>query len=162
MPISVVRADYGNAEHAKAIEAMLLEYSMHPMGGGEAIPADKLSIVVSELAKRPFAFSVLAFADDGRVAGLANCIEGFSTFAAAALVNIHDLAVSKDFMKQGVSQMLMAKVEEEARARGAVKLTLEVLEGNGPAQGSYRKFGFAPYELDAAMGKALFWQKKIA
>jgi|OM-RGC.v1.030237040 hypothetical protein len=102
MAITTVIADYGNAKHKEAIEAMLvrvpvsphaigcpqtawsshsaprsrqLEYSLHPMGGGEAIDSEKLSRVVGELAKRPYAFSVLAFGEDGRVAGFANCLE---------------------------------------------------------------------------------------
>eukprot|EP00961_Rhodomonas_salina_P294130 3934304-Rhodomonas_salina.1 len=82
------------------------------------------------------------------------------------LVNIHDCAVTKDFRGkvatlQGVGQLLLEGVEKEAKTRGAGKLTLEVLENNKPAIGSYRKFWFAPYELDPAMGKAEFWQKVI-
>ena len=41
-------------------------------------------------------------------------------------------------------------------------MTLEVLEGNEIAQHAYRSFGFAGYELDPRMGKAMFWQKKLA
>ncbi|PWQ99633.1 GNAT family N-acetyltransferase [Leucothrix arctica] len=44
--------------------------------------------------------------------------------------------------------LTIPKVEEQARAKGCDKVTLEVLEGNKAAQGSYRKFGFEGYELD--------------
>ena len=50
----------------------------------------------------------------------------------------------------------------EARARGAVKLTLEVLSGNRAAQALYASRGFAGYTLDPAAGHALFWQKALA
>jgi hypothetical protein len=40
--------------------------------------------------------------------------------------------------------------------------SLEVLEGNKSAQAAYKASGFDGYELDPKMGKALFWQKKLA
>ena len=44
---------------------------------------------------------------------------------------------------------------------GCCKLTLEVLEGNAIAQAAYKACGYAGYELDPKMGKAMFWQKKL-
>jgi ribosomal protein S18 acetylase RimI-like enzyme len=61
----------------------------------------------------------------------------------------------------GISQKMLAKVEEIARQRGCCKITLEVLEGNEAAKGAYRKLGFADYQLDPEMGRALFWQKAL-
>jgi len=49
--------------------------------------------------------------------------------------------------------------EALAIARGACKLTLEVLQGNVGADRLYRRLGFANYELDPAMGQAQFMQK---
>ncbi|TXT35398.1 MAG: GCN5-like protein N-acetyltransferase, partial [Comamonadaceae bacterium] len=46
-----------------------------------------------------------------------------------------------------------------ARARGACKLTLEVLAGNVSAQKLYRRVGFGNYQLDPNMGDAQFMQK---
>jgi len=56
---------------------------------------------------------------------------------------------------------LLTKVEERAREKGCCKITLEVLEGNQVAQNAYKKLGYEDFELDPAMGKALFWQKLI-
>ena len=56
---------------------------------------------------------------------------------------------------------MLGKVELLARDRGCCKLTLEVLEGNAVARSAYEKFGFTGYELDPAMGKAHFWEKKL-
>ena len=91
-----------------------------------------------------------------------NCFEGFSTFAAKPLVNIHDLAVSQNFRGMGISQLLLNKVEEVAREKGCCKVTLEVLSGNQTAINSYQKFGFRQYELDPEKGQAQFWEKKLA
>jgi hypothetical protein len=40
-------------------------------------------------------------------------------------------------------------------------MTLEVLEGNRVAQAVYKSQGFAGFELDPKMGKAMFWQKLL-
>ena len=64
-------------------------------------------------------------------------------------------------MVHGISQLMMKEVEEIAKNKGCCKITLEVLEGNEVAQRSYKKFGFAGYELNPLMGKALFWEKPI-
>jgi ribosomal protein S18 acetylase RimI-like enzyme len=54
---------------------------------------------------------------------------------------------------------MLALAESIAIARGACKLTLEVLQGNVGADRLYRRLGFANYELDPAMGQAQFMQK---
>lgn len=160
MKIEVIRADYGNPQHAEFIVELLDHYARDPMGGAEALSDYARTHLVVELAKRPFALTLLALVD-GQAAGLANCFEGFSTFSCQPLLNIHDLAVSSAFRGLGISQHLLAAVEIEARQRGCCKITLEVLEGNAVAQASYRKFGFAGYQLQEATGRALFWQKTL-
>jgi GNAT superfamily N-acetyltransferase len=130
------------------------------MGGGAALAESIKKNVASELAKIPHAFSLLCYVD-GEPAGLVNCFDGFSTFQCKPLINVHDVIVSSSFRGHGISQLLLAKVEEIARDKGCCKLTLEVLEGNLPAQNAYKKFGFAGYELDPMMGKAMFWQKPL-
>jgi ribosomal protein S18 acetylase RimI-like enzyme len=130
------------------------------MGGGESLSLDTRQQLAIELAKRPHAFSVLAFIA-GEPVGLVNCFEGFSTFACRPLVNIHDVVVIASARGQGISQKMLTKVEEIARQRGCCKMTLEVLEGNEVALGAYRKLGFSDYQLDPQMGRALFWQKTL-
>jgi GNAT superfamily N-acetyltransferase len=113
------------------------------------------------LARRPHAFSILAYVN-GEPAGLINCFEGFSTFKCRPLVNIHDVVVLSDYRGRGLSQLMMAKVEDIARQRGCCKLTLEVLEGNQAAQRAYLHYGFSGYQLDPGTGHALFWEKPLA
>lgn len=156
----IIRADYRNPAHATAIVTLMQAYAQDIMGGGEPIAGDIISVLVERLSAVPGAVSILAFVD-GQPAGLANCFEGFSTFAARPLLNIHDLVVASDFRGKGIARALMAEAEVVARERGCVKLTLEVLEGNAVAQSLYQSLGYGDYVLDPAMGRALFWQKTL-
>ncbi|MBA2924402.1 GNAT family N-acetyltransferase [Pseudomonas sp. P7] len=158
--ILVLQASYTNPVHAEAIGRVLNHYAQDPMGGSHSLPADLLEQLPAELAKRPHAFSVLAFVG-GVPAGLVNCFEGFSTFACRPLVNIHDVVVMNEFRGLGLSQKMLQKVEEIARQRGCCKITLEVLEGNAIAQSAYRKFGFDDSKFDPAHGRMLFWNKPL-
>ena len=158
--ILVLQASYTNPTHAEAIGIVLNHYAEDPMGGGHSLDPDLLRRLPEELARRPHAFSVLAFVG-GEPAGLVNCFEGFSTFACKPLVNVHDVAVMSQFRGLGLSQKMLQKVEEIARQRGCCKITLEVLEGNAIAQQSYRKFGFAPGMFDPDHGRMLFWVKDL-
>lgn len=156
--IHVLAADYANAAHAAALVDMLNHYASDPAGGGEPLSSEARQNLVPELAARPQAFSVLAF--HGQLAvGLVNCIEGFSTFKARPLVNVHDVAVRSGYRGQGIAGMMLSLAESMARERKACKLTLEVLEGNRSAQRLYATLGYVPYQLDPAMGAAQFLQK---
>ena len=86
-----------------------------------------------------------------------NGFQGVSTFKARPLFNIHDIAVSPRWQRRGVGRALLAAAQAEARARGCCKLTLEVLQGNRGALAAYAQAGFEPYELDPAMGRAIFF-----
>jgi ribosomal protein S18 acetylase RimI-like enzyme len=161
MKIDVVQADYLDPRHARDMGQLLEAYAADPMGGAAPLAAGVRDKLATELARRPHAFSLLCYVDD-QPAGLVNCFEGFSTFRCKPLINIHDIVVAPGFRGLGLSQLMLARVEAIAQARGCCKLTLEVLEGNKAAQAAYAKFGFEAYALDPAMGKALFWQKNMA
>lgn len=158
--IEITLADYQNPKHRSAIITMLDDYAQDPMGGGEAVPEDTKNRLIEEMAKREHVFSILAF-DGEQPVGIANCVEGFSTFAAAPVMNIHDIAVTASHRGQGISRRLMDEVATLARFRGCCKVTLEVLTGNEPAKQAYLNFGFKPYQLDPSLGNAEFWQYKL-
>jgi ribosomal protein S18 acetylase RimI-like enzyme len=158
MKIDVLIADYLNNQHAEDIAYLLNNYAEDPMGGGTPLSDHTKQNLAKELSKVPNAFSVICYVDD-KPAGLINCFEAFSTFKCQPLINVHDIVVVKAFRGLGISQRMLAKVEEKAKEKGCCKITLEVLEGNEIARNSYMKFGFDGYELDPKMGKALFWQK---
>lgn len=140
---------------------MLDSYALDPMGGGEGLSSFAKANVVSGLSKVSNAFSVLAFAGetDETPVGLANCLQGFSTFACKPLINVHDLAVTASHRGQRIGERMLALVEDVARHRGACKITLEVLSGNERAMRLYNRAGFANYELDPSAGHACLMQK---
>ncbi|MDO9468181.1 MAG: GNAT family N-acetyltransferase [Thiobacillus sp.] len=156
--IEVVRARYDDPAHAAAVVELLDHYARDPAGGGHPLSDFARAHLAEALAARPFVFSVLAW-DDGAPVGLINAIEGFSTFACAPLVNVHDVVVIDSHRGRGIAARLFAEVEAIARERGACKLTLEVLAGNAAARALYEKLGFDDYRLDPALGEARFMQK---
>ena len=158
--VEIIRADLHNPRHGEALIAMLDEYARDEMGGGSALADEVKANLADALAARPGAHVLLAWVD-GEPAGVATCFEGFSTFAARPLLNIHDIIVDASWRGRGVGRQLLAAAEAAARARGSCKLTLEVLEGNATARAAYARCGFASYELDPATGRALFLEKKL-
>ncbi|WP_395352240.1 GNAT family N-acetyltransferase [Variovorax sp. UC122_21] len=160
MTIEVVLVDYRDPAQAAALVELLDGYARDPAGGGTPLSAQVRANLPAALAARPQAFSVLAY-DDGQAVGLINCVEGFSTFACRPLVNVHDVVVASSHRGQRLAQRMLERVEQEARARGACKLTLEVLSGNVSARKAYEREGFADYQLDPAFGSAMFMQKKL-
>lgn len=153
-------ADYADGGDAVAVVALLDAYARDAMGGGRPLDPAVGARLVSALAAFPGAFSLLAFDGDEPV-GLANCFTGFSTFAARPLVNIHDLVVISGRRGHGIGRALMQAVENEALARGACKVTLEVLSGNERAKALYAALGYGNYALDPQAGTAQFWEKKL-
>jgi len=154
----ILQANYSDTLHAQSILQLLDAYAQDPAGGNTPLSEFAKQNLVQELARRPQAFSVLAF-DGGMPVGLVNCIEGFSTFACKPLVNVHDVAVVASHRGQRVGEQMLALAEQIAIQRGACKLTLEVLNGNSSAIKLYERIGFAGYQLDPTMGHAVFLQK---
>ena len=156
--LTIIQADYASPQHAAALVILLDDYARDISGGGEPLSDFAKTNLVSALAARPQAFSVLAF-DGTEPVGLVNCIEGFSTFACRPLVNVHDVVVIASQRGRRLGEKMLALVEQIAASRGACKLTLEVLQGNASAIKLYERIGFAAYQLDPAMGQAQFFQK---
>ncbi|THF62006.1 GNAT family N-acetyltransferase [Pseudothauera rhizosphaerae] len=155
---TVVATDLRDPAHAAALVALLDHYARDPMGGGTGLSDAVKAALPDRLARWPGYVSFLAWAD-GSPVGLINCFEGFSTFAARPLLNVHDIVVHAARRGRGVGQALLAAAEDAARARGCCKLTLEVLSNNHKALAAYERAGFAPYVLDPVAGQALFLQK---
>lgn len=158
--VVVKQADLSLQKDADAIVTLLNEYAEHEMGGGEGLSEFTKKNLVRELSKRSYYVGFLVYVDDVP-AGLVNCFEMFSTFQCSPILNIHDVVVSADFRGQELSKALFAAVERYAVERGCCKVTLEVLEGNLVAKQAYESMGYAGYELDPKMGKALFYEKSL-
>lgn len=156
--IATTPLDLTRADHARIFIELLDHYARDPMGGGKALDVRLHQTLVARLRAREDYVAFLAFKGD-IACGLINCFEGFSTFAAAPLLNVHDLVVHTDHRGQGVAQALLGAAEAAARTRGCCKLTLEVLSNNRTALAAYDRAGFHPYVLDPEAGHALFLQK---
>ena len=157
--IELVQTDFSVDGHGKAIIFLLDEYAAE-IREGVRLPEYVRENLAGELDKRPGIHTVLVFVD-GNPAGFAISIEGFSTFACRPLLNIHDVFVLPAYRGRGLSRLLLEKTEEIARRLGCCKLTLEVLENNIPAIRLYETSGYAGYELDPKLGRAVFLQKSL-
>jgi GNAT superfamily N-acetyltransferase len=155
----IVEADLARPEHAQALVRLLNEYALHAMGKGSELSDNVKANLAAELQARR-AHVILAYVD-GMPAGLMVCMEGFSTFACRPLLNIHDVVVTDKHRGKGLAKLMFERAESIARKLGCCKMTLEVLEGNRAAQAVYKSLGFAGFELDPKMGKAMFWQKLL-
>lgn len=159
-PFTMTLADYRDPADAAALVALLDGYARDPMGGSAPLGDEVREHLAKRLSDHPGAFSLIARSGNEPV-GLANCLTGFSTFAARPLVNLHDLYVEKAHRGRGIGAGLFAAIETEAKRRGACKVTLEVLSGNETAQALYTAFGYQTYALDPAQGSAQFWEKTL-
>ena len=160
--IEILPADLSSKTHALALVELLDAYARDPLGGGQGLTNNVKAKLPDELSRRPTACVLLAWAEaKTQPVGLLIAFEGFSTFAAQPLLNLHDIYVDPAYRRRGLGKLLLAHAEAIARQRGCCKLTLEVLSGNTAAQAAYREFGFQEYELSPEVGQAMFWEKKL-
>lgn len=142
--LEIVRADLSKKNHQRAVLEITDMYAQDPMGMDRPIPASTKEKLIEELKKFPCNMHLIAFMN-GEPAGIANCVFSFSTFYAAKVLNVHDLAVHPKYRRNGIGNALLATVEKEAKAEGCCKVTLEVREDNR-ARGLYERFGFSSGE----------------
>ena len=163
--ISIRKANLASPEDRTLLVYLLNEYAEDAMGGGESLSETTKETLAEKMFSFPTSHVWFAYSNDGSNevgCGLCTCFEGFSTFAAKRLINIHDMAVLPAYRGRGIASRLMAEVERYCQEEGDFcKLTLEVLSNNHPAKRCYAKYGFAPYELGEDAGHAEFWQKKL-
>jgi ribosomal protein S18 acetylase RimI-like enzyme len=163
--VRIRKADLAVAEDRTLLIHLLNAYAEDPMGGGESLSETTKATLAEKLHNFPTSHVWFAYCNDGSNevgCGLCTCFEGFSTFAAKRLMNIHDMGVLPAYRGKGIASRLMAEVEQYCKGKGDFcKVTLEVLSNNHPAKSCYAKYGFAPYELGEDAGHAEFWQKKI-
>jgi ribosomal protein S18 acetylase RimI-like enzyme len=153
-------ADLDRSDDARAVVTLLNTYAEDTMGAGEPLSADVKERLVPALRRVPDHLVLLAC--DGEAAvGLVICFQGFSTFRARPLLNIHDLAVLPSHRGRGVATALLAAIEAEARRRGCCKLTLEVREDNPRAEALYRALGFGAGSAGERSVHYRFMEKRL-
>jgi ribosomal protein S18 acetylase RimI-like enzyme len=135
------QADLTDPAHARGIVELIAGYARGPGGGNVELSDEARAKLVPGLAALPTAFVLLAL-EAGRPVGVAVCVEGFSTFAGAPSINLHDLAVAPERQGRGIGSALLDALADRARERGARKVTLEVHEANEGGQRLYARHGF--------------------
>lgn len=151
--LTISPANLLRKSHCNAVVSLLDCYCRDPMGNEAPWDEEKTHDLLTGLTNHPKAFVLLAWLDEKPV-GMAVCFEGFSTFRAKPLVNIHDLIVHQDFRRKGVASALFTEIENQAKLRGACRVTLEVRQDNAGAMELYRKQGYG-----AGSSPMEFWGK---
>lgn len=77
------------------------------------------------------------------VAELDGSIVGYcGYYGVAGEAYIYNVAVGKDFQRQGIGYLMLDELIKQATGRGITSMTLEVRESNQPAIGLYERLGF--------------------
>lgn len=158
--IEIVIADYNSQPHRDAILNLMIHYASDPAIAGTGLPQEVRDRLLDGLASRSDAVSVIAMDGDDGV-GLINCFEGYSTFAAKPVLNLHDVTVLPTHRGRGIARQMIRAVIEIARQRGCAKLTLEVYQGNHGAFGLYIDEGFKNTAGRPDLGETLFLSRSI-
>ena len=153
-------ADLATPQDAGSYRVLLDAYAQDPLGQGEPLPPAVLDKVVADLSRHPGVRLFLAGVDSEAVA-FATCFLGYSTFRAAPLLNIHDIAVLPEFRGRGIGRAILEEIAALARDEGCCKVTLEVREDNRPARALYAAEGFAAASVDGNEIRYLFLEKLL-
>jgi ribosomal protein S18 acetylase RimI-like enzyme len=155
MNVAVRPANLQDPADQAAIVELLDLYASDPMGQGRPLDSAAKASLPQKLAAFPTCHALLAYIDDTPV-GVVIGFLGFSTFNAAPLLNLHDVAVRPGYRGAGIGRKLLAAAEETAIRLGCCKLTLEVHDDNQVAQHLYQAYGFV-----AGTPRHAFWTKRI-
>lgn len=158
--LCIALADFQSQRDCDAFLFLLDHYSRDAFGGGVPLDADILNRLPEAWSDHPGTFSMIAWKSETPV-GLVNCVTSFSTFRAKPRINIHDLVVHADQRGEGLGRKLIEAVVEQARARDACQVTLEVRADNQRARELYQRCGFAGIELPAESNSYLFGVLKL-
>ena len=156
--IEIVEADLGQAHHQSAVVELLNRFAIDRTG--QPLSAEIRAGLTSGLQKHPTTIVFLAYREDEAI-GIAVCFQGFSTFAARPLLNIHDFFVLPKNRGQGAGQQLLVTIERRAREMDCCKLTLEVQENNHRARQVYKAAGFGEVEYLDLEGNLISLSKTL-
>jgi ribosomal protein S18 acetylase RimI-like enzyme len=164
LDVTIRQADLQSTSDAADVLWLLNHYAEDPMGSGQSLPAEVQQRLIEGLRAHPTTLIFLAF-QAGSAVGIATCFVGFSTFAARPLVNVHDLAVHRDYQGRGIGRKLLQHVLDAARQRGAVSVTLEVRRDNLRGRKLYSQLGFRYVEPESPgeelPGEAMLFARKF-
>jgi ribosomal protein S18 acetylase RimI-like enzyme len=158
--VTIVDADLSRGEDQQALLSMLDAYMRDPMEGGEPMSERVKRELVPGLRAHPACHVFLAYRNYKPI-GFTICFQGFSTFLARPLINIHDIFVDSSVRGRGIGAMLLERIEARARELNCCRITLEVRKDNRVARGLYRKVGFDQVVVGADRIALEFWHKPL-
>jgi ribosomal protein S18 acetylase RimI-like enzyme len=147
--VSVRRAATGDA----ALVAPLFD-AYRQFYGLAADHALSRSFIAERLA-RDESVVLLAQSEEGTALGFAQMYPTFSSLRAARVFVLYDLFVAPAARRHGVARRLMEAAAGEARAAGAVALSLQTARTNHAAQRLYESLGWQRDEEFLEYGLAL-------
>lgn len=157
--IEIFAADLFEPSQAEALTELVSSYAQETIGGS-GLSAEVREFMVPGLRAHPTHLVFLARKQEAYL-GAAVCFVGYSTFAAAPLVNVHDMVVAATARRKGIGRALLAAVEQHAKEHGCCKITLEVRADNSPAQGLYQSLGFLESDSANDSSNMFFWHKPL-
>ena len=89
-------------------------------------------------------FEVLLAENEGGLCGGVTLLAGYSSWAGAPALIVHDLHVDATARGRGVGRALLEAAAALALARGCCRIDVNVLSWNQPARRFYQELGFAP------------------
>jgi ribosomal protein S18 acetylase RimI-like enzyme len=122
---------------------------------GLASDLDLSQRYISERLERSESVVLLAAASRGEALGFVQMYPTFSSLQAARVFVLYDLYVAGEARRLGVARALMRAAVEEARAAGAVALTLQTARTNLAAQRLYESLGWRRDEEFVEYGLAI-------
>lgn len=158
--VAIRQADLADEQDQLAVRELLNHYAAHLTGRHQPLPPEVLRDLIPRLRAHPAALVLLAECNHHAV-GVATCFLGFSTFQARPLLNIHDLAVHRDFQNRGIGGALLEAIRQQARQLDCCAITLEV-QANNPARRLYASKGFRDLTYPVHAETMLFAKLEIA
>ena len=158
--LTVRQADFDDPRDADAVLQMTRAYALDPIGGGQDLTDEVQSKLIDQMRAHPALVSFVAREGDSPV-GVANCVMSFSTFRARRVLNIHDFAVIGEARGRGVGRRMMDALEQYARARDCVAITLEVFSKNQRARDMYHAMGFTNARKTKEEDSTIFCCKEL-
>ncbi|MEQ9460753.1 MAG: GNAT family N-acetyltransferase [Phycisphaeraceae bacterium] len=144
-PRLIIRpADLSEAQDANNLLHLIDAYARDPIGNDGPLAPETYQRLIPALRSHPATQAHLALLDEKPV-GYAITLLSFSTFKAANVLNLHDIAVLPEHRGQGIGNALLDYLDQHARQLGCCKMTLEVRVDN-PAQKLYQRVGFGSGE----------------
>ncbi|QDU72942.1 GNAT family N-acetyltransferase [Mucisphaera calidilacus] len=139
-------ADLTDPDEGAQLVRLIDAYAREPIGQGRPLEPEIRARLVNDLRDHPAARADLALLD-GAPVGYAITMLSYSTFKAAPVLNLHDIAVLAEHRGLGIGKALLDYLDGVARSLGCCKMTLEVRTDN-PAQRLYERAGFGPGDVD--------------